>query len=215
MRLVVKSKNRAVGLLSVFLFVAYSAWGQLPSQDPGHKEYSEVAGVKFSVPKRFVVQKPSTQNVAFMLRAEYGLGLFVAVPDGPVNDRYLTDLSNVLASKLLPKEPGFQWKLFSETSSTKVSDFQIGRGNTKGLNGKKLVQTTYILVEVKGRRVLVGYITTHGHDTDAKWLFDLDGSAGMSMPGWYAQAHIIASVTGEKYERINPGTELIAVPPEN
>jgi hypothetical protein len=52
-------------------------------------------------------------------------------------------------------------------------------------------------------------------NADAKWLFDLDGSAGMSMPGWYAQAHIIASVTGEKYERINPGTELIAVPPAN
>ena len=28
------------------------------------------------------------------------------------------------------------------------------------------------------------------------------------MPGWYAQAHIIASVTGEKYEQINPGTVI-------
>src|SRR5713226_5467042 len=107
MRLVVNSNKRAVGLLSVLLFVAYSASGQLPSQDPGHKEYSEVAGVKFSVPKRFIVQKPSAQNIAFMLRAEYGLGLFVAVPNGPVNDKYLTDLSNALVSRLMPKESGF------------------------------------------------------------------------------------------------------------
>ena len=69
------SINRAVGLSSILLFVAYSAWAQLPSQDPGHKEYAEVAGVKFSVPKRFDLQKPSDQNIAFMLRAEYGLGL--------------------------------------------------------------------------------------------------------------------------------------------
>jgi len=207
--------NRSVSLLAPLLLVAYSVGAQLPSQDPGHKGYSEVAGVKFSVPKRFVLQSRSTENVAFMLRAEYELGLFVAVPDGPVSDKYLTDLSNVLAAKLYPKESAFRWKLLSENASTKVSDFQIGRGNTKGFNGKKLVQTAYILVEVKGRKVLVGYITAHGHDTDGKWLFDLDGSAGMSMPGWYAQAHIIASVTGEKYERINPGTELIAVPPEN
>jgi hypothetical protein len=34
----------------------------------------------------------------------------------------------------------------------------------------------------------------------------------MSMPGWYAQAHVIASITGEKYERINPGTEIIGTP---
>jgi hypothetical protein len=208
------SMNRGLSLLATLLLVAYSAWPQLPSQDPGHKGYAEVAGVKFSVPKRFVLQTRSTDNVAFMLRAEYELGLFVAVPNGPVSDKYLTDLSNVLAAKLYPKERVFQWKLLSENASTKVSDFQIGRGNTKGFNGKKLVQTAYILVEVKGRKV-VGYITAHGHDTDAKWLFDLEGSAGMSMPGWYAQAHVIASVTGEKYERINPGTELIAVPPEN
>jgi len=207
--------NRVVGLLATLFFFAYSAWAQLPSQDPGHKSFAEVAGLKFSVPKRFVLRTPTTENIAFMLRAEYRLGLFVAVPEGAINDKYLTELSNMLASKLLPKERAFQWKLISEDSSTKVSDFQIGRGNTKGFNGKKLVQSSYILVEVRGRKVLVGYINTHGDDTDSKWLFDLDGSAGMSMPGWYAQAHIIASVTGEKYERINPGTELIAVPPEN
>lgn len=37
----------------------------------------------------------------------------------------------------------------------KVSDFQIGRGNTKGFNGRKFVQTDYMLIDVKGRRMMV------------------------------------------------------------
>jgi hypothetical protein len=45
-------------------------------------------------------------------------------------------------------------------------------------------------------------------------LFELKGVGGMSMPGWYAQAHILASVTGEKYEDINPGTEIIGTLPK-
>ena len=185
-------------LFVLCLFVAAPCWAQLPSQDPGHKEYSEVAGIKFSVPKRFDVQKPATSNVVFMLRAEYELGLFVAVPDAQVDEKYLTDLSNTLASKLLPKENGFQWKLLPDRSDKKVSDFQVGGGNTKGLNGKKLIQTDYILIDVKGRKAIVGYITKLGRDSDGQYLFDLKTPAGMSMPGWYAQAHIIASITGEK-----------------
>jgi hypothetical protein len=64
-----------------------------------------------------------------------------------------------------------------------------------------------------GREVLVGYITQLGNDhNEARYLFEQEGACGMSMPGWYAQAHILASITGEKYEQINPGTSIIAEP---
>lgn len=72
----------------------------------------------------------------------------------------------------------------------------------------KFVQTDYLTLKVKGRDVVVGYITQLGPDRNAKFLFNLKGVAGGSMPGWYAQAHLIASLTGEKYEEINPGTVI-------
>lgn len=206
-----KSMTRKV-LFGLLFLVAGAVSAQLPSQDPGHKEYAEVGGVKFSVPKRFDLQKPSDQNIAFMLRAEYGLGLFVAVPDGTINEAYLTKLSNNVAAKLFPQDRGFDWKILPHESSQKVSDFAVATGNTKGFVPKKLVQTDYIALNVNGRNVIVGYVNRLGSDADARYLFNLKGPAGMSMPGWYAQAHVIASITGEKYERINPGTKITGAP---
>lgn len=206
-----KSMTRKV-LFGLLFLVAGAVSAQLPSQDPGHKEYAEVGGVKFSVPKRFDLQKPSDQNIAFMLRAEYGLGLFVAVPDGTINEAYLTKLSNNVAAKLFPQDRGFDWKILPHASSQKVSDFAVATGNTKGFVPKKLVQTDYIALNVNGRNVIVGYVNRLGSDADARYLFNLKGPAGMSMPGWYAQAHVIASITGEKYERINPGTVITGTP---
>ena len=205
------SMNR-VFVLGLLFLIPISVSAQLPSQDPGHKEYADVAGVKFSVPRRFKLQKSSDQTVAFMLQAEYGLGLFVTVADGKIDDDYLTHLSINMAAKLFPQDSGFDWKIMPDPSFKRVSDFEVATGNTKGFLPRKLVQTDYIVLNVKGRNVIVGYVTRLGSDADAKYLFDLQGPAGMSMPGWYAQAHVIASITGEKYERINPGTELIGTP---
>jgi hypothetical protein len=190
-----------------------SATAQLPSQDPGHKENAEVARVKFSVPNSFNLEKSSNLRVAFMRHEEYDLGLFVAVPEKQVDDTYLTSLSNTLVSQLVPKEKDFRWKVLPSASDSKVSKFQTASGNTKGFNDKKFFQTHYITVNVKGHEILVGYITQLGeYNNSAKYLFDLKDIGGMSMPGWYAQAHILASVTGEKYEEINPETSIEATP---
>jgi hypothetical protein len=125
----------------------------------------------------------------------------------------LTSLSNTLVSQLFPKEKDFRWKLLSSAPDSKVSKFQTASGSTKGFNGEKFFQIHYITVRVKDYEILVGYITQLGQfANNAKYLFDLNGVAGMSMPGWYAQAHILASVTGEKYEEINPGAEIIGTP---
>ncbi len=208
-------KNIAYLLLS-FAFVGLCfivAVAQLPSQDPGHKEEAEIAGIKFSIPNGFNLHKSGDSGVAFMRHNKYDLALFVAAPKTQIDNGYLTSLSNTLVSLLFPDEKDFRWKLLPSDSANKVSDFQVATGNTKGFNGKRLFQTDYISVKIKDREVLVGYITQLGQfNNDAKYLFDLKGVAGMSMPGWYAQAHVIASVTGEKYERINPGTSIIAVP---
>ena len=207
-----RSMRKPARLVLLFLSL-FSASAQLPSQDPGHKEDAEVSGVKISVPNGFNLEKSSDSRVAFMRHEKYDLALFVAVPEQQVNDGYLTSLSNTLVSLLFPKEKDFQWKLLPRDSGKKVSKFQTASGNTKGFNGEKLFQTDYITVKVKDREVLVGYITQLGQfSKNAKYLFDLKGVGGMSMPGWYAQAHVLASITGEKYEDINPGTVIRAIP---
>jgi len=198
-------------VLVMSCFVVASA--QLPSQDPGHKEDAEVVGVKFSVPNSFNLEKCSDSRVAFMRHKKYDLALFVAVPEKQVDDDYLTSLSNTLTSQLFPKEKDLRWKLLPSDSNERVSKFQVAGGNTKGFNGERLFQTDYITVKVRDREILVGYITQLGQfSNDAKYLFNLKGVGGMSMPGWYAQAHILASVTGERYEDINPGTVIQGTP---
>lgn len=148
-----------------------------------------------------------------MRHKKYDLALFVAVPEKQVDDAYLTSLSNSLVSQLFPKEKGFRWKLLPSASDSKVSKFQTASGSTKGFNDARFFQIHYITVRVKDHDILVGYVTQLGqYANNAKYLFDLPGFAGMSMPGWYAQAHILASVTGEKYEEINPGTVILGTP---
>jgi hypothetical protein len=188
------------------------ASAQLPSQDPGHKEDAEVAGVKFSVPNKFNLEKSSDSRVAFMRHEKYDLALFVAVPEKQTDDDYLIKLSDTLVSLQFPDEKNFKWKVLPFVSESKVSKYQTATGNTKGFNQKRFFQTDYKVLKVKDREIIVGYVTKLGQDKDAKFLFDLKGPGGLSMPGWYAQAHIIASVTGEKYEEINPGAFIQGTP---
>ena len=200
---------------SCFLLISFTSLPaqRLPSQDPGSKENSEIAAVKFSVPKGYDLEPSTDSRVAFMRHNKYDLALFVAVPD-KVDDTYLTALSNTLATQLFPAEKDFRWKLLpDDEDEEKVSQFQTATGATKGFNNKRLFQTHYITVGVNSRTILVGYITQLGQQSNnAKWLFEQKGISGMSMPGWYAQAHVLASITGEKYEQINPGTSIRAEP---
>ena len=186
---------------------------QLPSQDPGHKEDAQVAGVNFSVPNDFNLEKSAESRMAFMRHKKYDLALFVAVPERAADDNYLTSLSDSLVSQLSSNDKKFRWKLLLDGPDSKVSKFQTASGSTKGFNGKKFFQTHYITVKVKDQQVLVGYITQLGqHGNNQRFLFESEGEGGMSMPGWYAQAHILASITGEKYAEINPGTFIRADP---
>lgn len=213
--LAARFKSAAVFLLIfVFVVAALSSVSaqRIPSQDPGHKEDAEVARVKFSVPQDFSIEKSSDVRVAFMRHEKYDLALFVAVPDEQISDEYLIRLSNGVVAQMLPQEKSFKWKMLPDKTSGKVSKHQTTGGNTKGFNKKLFVQTDYIVVKVKDREIIIGYITGLGSERDAERLFNLEGVGGMSMPGWYAQAHILASITGEKYEDINPGTFIRSVP---
>lgn len=212
-RFTVISLLMAVAILSTAASTFGQGFSLASSQDPGHQEFSSVSGVKFSVPKGYTLEKSSDPSISLMRHKKYALGLFVAVPTGAPDGDYLKQLSNSLTAIMDPTQKKFEWKVLPGPEDDKVSRFQTGGGNTKGYNGKKFYQTDYIVVNVGGKVSLIGYITELGQfNNSQKFLYDLKGPGGMSMPGWYAQAHIIASVTGEKYEEINKGTFITGTP---
>jgi hypothetical protein len=144
------------------------------------------------------------------------LGLFVAVPETPLNDEYLTSLTKTIAGLFLADIKDFTWRVVPSTRMRKVSKFQTGSGYGKGLARKTYVHIEYVAVKVENREVLIGYILKSGpeYESSAKVIYEGDDEGLFSMPAWYAQAHVIASVTGERYRDINPGTTLSVPVPE-
>jgi hypothetical protein len=186
--------------------------------DPGHKAFSEIAGVKFSIPNNFDLHQPApAADVAYMYDSRLGIGLYVAVPEKPVNGEYLLSLSKTLAAHVFPKAKDFEWKaVVYYGQGNSVSKFQTASGVSKGLNGKTYIQVDYLAVSAGNREVLIGYVTQSLNypGSSSRSLFDAEGAGGMSMSAWYAQAHVIASVTGEKYKELSPGTSVTVPVPK-
>ena len=206
-------------VLVLILFGAGLAAAQLDLsalQDPGHKAYSNVGDVKFSVPKEFELHNSPGAGLAYMFNAPYKIGLFVAVPETPVNDEYLASLTRTIAGLFLAGITDFTWRVVPSNGKHKVSKFQTASGFGKCLARKTYVHIDYVAVKVENRDVLIGYILKSGaeFESSAKVLYEKDDEGLFSMPGWYAQAHVIASVTGERYRDINPGTTLSVPVPE-
>ena len=182
------------------------------NQDPGHKSYLFVGGVKFSCPRDFACERSRSDGVAVYIRhQQYNLELVLETDAKEVPD--LTEnLARTATSHLFPKQHDFSWKQLPRdaelASGKRASKFETGRGGLQGYNGLQRVVFQYRTIKVKGKEVIVGYLLGVGRGPQAKELFD-QNLGGDSMPGWYAQAHIIASLTGEKYTDINPGTVII------
>jgi hypothetical protein len=185
-------------------------------QDPGHKAFSSVGDVKFSVPKEFELHGSPGVGLAYMFNTPYKIGLFVAAPETAVNDEYLASLTKAIAGLFLADIKDFTWRVVPSNGKHRVSKFQTASGFGKGLARKTYVHIDYVAVKVENRNVLIGYILKSGADfeSSAKVLYEKDDQGLFSMPGWYAQAHVIASVTGEKYRDINAGTTLSLPVPE-
>ena len=68
----------------------------------------------------------------------------------------------------------------------------------KVLTRKRLGRLTTSLSKLR-HDIIVGYIAAFGDERDAKFLFDVDGRE-YSFLGWKSLFHLIASVTGEKFD---------------
>ncbi len=181
---------------SMLLTISSISAQQISSPRLEGTQANEIAGVKFTTPQGFTLTPSSETRVALMHHATEQLALFVAVPEHQVDDKYLTDLSNDLVSRLFPQQNDFAWKILQRTSERRVSKYQTNGGTAKGLNGKRYVQTDYVIVKVQEHEVVVGSIATFGNERDAKFLFDVEGRE-YSLVGWQALFELIASVTGE------------------
>lgn len=199
--------------LTVFtLLVVGSSKAQSMNSDPGHKEYVSLADVQFSCPKEFNVQRPQTNDtLAYMQHKEYELALFVTIPNQKVDSEYIKQLASTLSAYLLPKDkPSYKWKRLD--AYQKMSQFESGGEQIQGFNGKHRLSVQYRKLQIQGKEILVGYLFTFGDGDLAKMLFDRN-LGGDSMPGSYAQAHIIASITKEKFENLTRGGLISAPPP--
>ena len=198
--------------LAVLVLYVFSSLAQTFNQDPGHKEYVSVNGVKFSSPNGFDTQRLKVnENVAYVPHQKYDLGLLVAASEKPIDFDYTERLASLATSHLFPKEKGgYSWKKLG--GYQKVSKYEVGGGMLQGFNGHQRVLMQYRQLQIGGKDIVVGYSFGLGRGPEAGRLFDRN-LGGDSMPGWYAQAHIIASITGEKYTEINPGTSIISAPP--
>jgi hypothetical protein len=199
-------------LAVITVLVAASNKAQSMNNDPGHKEFVSLGEIQFSCPKDFNVQRQhANDTLTYMPHREYELALFVTIPNQKVDNEYIKQLAGTLASYLLPKDkPSYKWKRLD--AYQKMSRFESGGEQIQGFNGKHRLSVQYRKLQIQGKEILVGYLYTFGDGDLAKELFDRN-LGGDSMPGSYAQAHVIASITKEKFEKLTQGGLISAPPP--
>ena len=183
-------------------------------QDPGHSSFLTVENVKFSCPKDFACQRSRADGAAvYIPHLKYDLELVVGVVPSDAGRETIEQLARLAASHVFPKERApYLWKHLGPdnliAAGKHVSKFETGNGALQGFNGKQRVVFQYRQVKANDKEVIIGYLFGLGRGGEAKSLFE-QNLGGDSMLGWYSQAHIIASLTGEKYTDINPGTEIV------
>jgi|SRR5215213_1875470 len=92
----------------LFLAVAFS-FGAVPQRSSGRPDNNSVAKlgtVKFAIPRGFRLERSVGNKLSFVRNSSEPLGLFVAIPERQVDDKYLTDLAADLAS-ILRRGPGW------------------------------------------------------------------------------------------------------------
>jgi len=186
----------AVVILVVSMLVALSA-SSVTSLGQERRQDVQIGGVQFTPPPSFKVEHSHDTRVAFMRHSTSPIGLFVATPNGPVDDQYIIYLSNHLAVDLLHGDDGFSWKVSAHQLANKVSTHQTGSGITKGLNAKTFIQADYIILKLKGHEIVVGLIATFGDEREARFLFEVEGRE-YSITGWQSLFQLLPSVSEKK-----------------
>ena len=181
--------------------------------DPGHKAEVTIDGIKFSCPNGFTVQTVSGYVTARLMQHDKSkAGVFVMLPGKNINNEFIEEIANAMASKLLKKGEAYKWK--RDIAYANVSKFETSGGGLVGFDGQKLVCFQYRLLSLDGKDVLVGQLFKLLEGGEAKRAFD-NGLGGMSLDSAAGESHVIASLTGETYSDIMGTLPAISIPRKN
>ncbi|MEP7076132.1 MAG: hypothetical protein ABI878_09990 [Acidobacteriota bacterium] len=171
--------------------------------DPGRKVSSTIAGIRYSVPKGFDIEKSPYPRTVF-LRGKDSTAIFISTTDSRPDNKTLNDIASNVATEFAPAEQAFRWKP-TGVDEEPASTFEIKGGSAKGQSkAKKVVQLYYKIIKNKTKFLTIGYIMDFGDETAAQsdFAFTSDGPVGGSMAAWYALTHVIVSVTSEKFDEV-------------
>ena len=200
--------KRAQSYLAILMIIAcgltnvISEAGQV-STDPGSAGFYTVGGIRFSIPKGFrVLNKMSNADTSVLSNKKYAAGLIVKRVESKLSEKDAASLGSTVLQNCFSDNASFEWKRLE--GDKEISKLEIQTERLLGFNGKGQALFQFRVVEAKGRKALVGYFAYPPARPDDKERFDK--GLGFDPPGDYAQAHIIASVTGESYDSIiQPG----------
>jgi hypothetical protein len=204
MRLAKLSFPVLIVLLS--LFAAASAQDEtveVSKLDPGRKISSTIAGIRYSVPKGFDIEKSPYPRTVF-LRGKDSTAIFISISDNRPDNKMLNDIASNVATEFAPAEQSFRWKP-TGVDEEPASTFEVKGGSAKGQSkAKKVVQLYYKIIRNKTKFLTIGYIMDFGDETAAQsdFAFTSDGPVGGSVSAWYALTHVIVSFTGEKFDDV-------------
>jgi hypothetical protein len=196
-------------VICCFVFGASLSFGQSASRQRSKKSSCNVGDITFVCPKGF---KPlpveSDRKFSLLFRKEYGLGLFVALPESGFDEqKFMSDVTKTTLAQIFPKESqAFAWKPLNFSDS--VSKYEVGGGMAQGFNGALSVLVKYRHLKFKDKDILVGYVAEFGRGAEAKESFER-GLGGDSMPACNASVEVIYAITGEKVDENNPPCTLV------
>ena len=180
--------------------------------DPGHKAFFELKGHRFSCPQKFTLDPQRSSGEFSLLRHDaYDLVVFVALHKDEGGPGTFEGLASRVAHSLNPKGAAdYAWKRLDDYE--RVSQYEVAGGKLQGFNGTERIGVQIRVLRKGSGDLVVGYGWRMGRGPHQRRLFEQNGG-GDSMPGWYAQAHVISSITGEPYNVVNPPGSGIAAPP--
>src|SRR5262249_5836627 len=146
------------------------------------------------------IDRISNADTSVLSNKKYQIGLIVKSVESRLSEKEAASLGSAVLQNYLSDKAGFEWKRLE--GDTAISKFEVQTERFLGFNGMRQALFQFRVVEIKGRKILVGYFAYPPARPDDKERFDK--GLGFDCACAYEQAHIIASITGESYNSIMP-----------
>jgi len=169
------------------------------SSDPGSASMETVGGLKFSCPNRFRRSDVlSTSKIAYLMDDRAEIALVVKKVHGRLNEKESRALASEIVGPYLVDDLSIQWKSLDRDDPISKNEIQTER--MLGFNGTKLVLFQFRIIEAKGQKIIVGYFASPSPRGNEKERFNHGEAFDCNCDD--AQAHVIASITGEPFDSI-------------